>query len=279
MSLYSNRGVYTAAANKAAYNQSNGRMLYADAGLVYASACAYFYGYYGGDYNLDPLTEAKWQNTQNQALVSLKAQTSLQSNGIYAQAFAWTIRQKANKRFLGYHAASWYPFSIPTGLRGDINKFSIRANIGAGEFWDATGRDGYSFNYAAYNDFGCVLKIFFSQSSTEYADGDDLYSGTADVEITLADINAAHVERGNAIAVGGSAVGRYTSFSKIVISCDAAIAKINAFTSNNIYVWVVITRPNYFTYLFDDDHGYDVTEEFDGMAMFNNPAILVTKNA
>jgi hypothetical protein len=276
MSAYSNRALYVNPATnhgRGLYNPLTGRVIYADASLVAASACSIF-GDYHGAYSLNPIAESDYQHVQDEALAVLKADSTLTTTtGRFA--YVQTIRQKRYQRVLCYHYAARFTFALPTGLRGSINKFRLRSNIGAGEFWDTTGHiDNTYYNSAAYNDFGCVLKLFFSESSTAYADGDDLYSGTADVEVPFADINDLHEDLGNAIVVG---VNTADLFSKVVISADDAAEKINDFTSDTIYVWAAITRPNYLPYLFADDGGVlDATEEFSCTAMLNNLSILVS---
>lgn len=276
MSAYSNRALYVNPATnhgRGLYNPLTGRVMYADASLVAASGCSLFGDYSDSGY-FNPITEAAYEEVQDESLANLKSDSTL-SGTTERHTFLQIIRQKRYNRCLGYHYASRFRFTLPAGLRGSINKFRLRSNIGAGEFWDVTGHiDNTYYNSAAYNDFGCVLKLFFSESSTAYATGDALISGTADVEIPFEDINDLHEDLGNAIVVG---VNTFDLFSKVVISADDAAEKINDFTSDTIYVWAAITRPNYLPYLFDDDgSGFDATEEFACTAMLNNLSILVS---
>lgn len=162
-------------------------------------------------------------------------------------------------------------------MRGAITKLALFGYVGAARFWDLTEYYIYTaYDYASWDDFGATLKIFFSTSSSAYTTGDALYSGTADASITFEDINDAHTARSLSPVVGAAAANNNYLFPRMLLSCNAAIEKVNDFSSDTIYVWFAITRPNYMPFLYSDP-GTGIDSDFNCVASLLDPKLLVSK--
>ena len=278
MSAYSNRAIYTPT-NRAAYSPSTGRLLYADAAPISKTGkagdllgSASFSGSSGW-------TQANYEAAQDSALATLKADTYVYEHNATDSAYVYAYCKRYYGERAGCdHTATRWRFTLPANMRGSITHLALIANVGSARFWHLGGYWIYfAYDNAQWDDFGSILKIFFSHSSTAYASGNALYSGSADVTHSFEDINASHQDAGLEPLVGVDAANNLNIFPKAVLSCSGAISKVNAFTSDTIYLWAICTRPTYMPFLYSDPgSGYD--NDFACNAEMRNPKLLVSIN-
>ena len=278
MSAYSNRAIYTPT-NRAAYSPSTGRLLYADAAPIAPTGKAAEYLGSASFTGSSGWTQAHYEDAQDSSLVSLRADTSLYSHSSVKSAYinAQCVRYYGERAACGHTATRW-TFTLPANMRGAITRLALITRVGAAKFWHLSEYFIYTaYDNAQWDDFGSILKIFFSHSSTAYASGNALYSGSADVTHSFEDINASHQDAGLEPLVGVDAANNLNIFPKAVLSCSGAISKVNAFTSDTIYLWAICTRPTYMPFLYSDPgSGYD--NDFACNAEMRNPKLLVSIN-
>jgi hypothetical protein len=276
MSLYSGRALYLPT-GQASYSINNNRALFADAGPIALSASPWFYGgAYSSTWNATTYAQA-----QADALAALQADTTLSNGTGWGAGSAHAIagaKSWYGTRAYAQNSAMRYTFALPTGKRGSLTKLSVLAYTGAARFYNLY--DYYPsvmFDNSSWDDFGASIKLFFSESSTAYADGDDLYAGTADLEYAFEDINDYHINNSKVPGyVSGQTYRDFNVYPRLILTFDSdALDKVNAFTSDTIYLWAVVKKYSDFPYYLDENpSNYDSDFEFN--AKLYNPALLVS---
>lgn len=278
MSLYSGRALYLPT-GQASYSINNNRALFADAGPIALSAFPWFFG---------SAVEYEWNETtylqaQADSLAALQADTTLAnastSNWGYGSVHAIAgCKSWYGIRNYAQNSAIRYTFALPEGKRGSITKLSVLAYTGAARFYNLYSYfPSIMFDYSSWDDFGASIKLFFSESSTAYADGDDLYSGTADLEYAFEDINAYHINNSKVPGyVSGQTYRDFNVYPRLILTFDSdTLDKVNAFTSDTIYLWAVVKKYSDFPYYLDENPS-NSDSDFEFGAKFYNPALLVS---
>jgi hypothetical protein len=291
MSAFSNRALYRGGATnhgRVQFSPSTGRVLYAGPSWISCSERKYLEAYVevnGGS----AWTQANYEQCQDDAEVALRAASSWSTDASGAWSKAPSVKAGCWNRFsedayASEHCDRW-TFALPSGKRGDITKVRLRAACAAGYLWDSASYGSY-YNYAnsTLDDMGCSLLFYFSESATAYSDGQDLLDGTPTVSMGFDDINDIVAAAGLSLRTGALAADSayYPEYSRrpyIIMNLDAAASTINAFSSDTIYLWVAILRPNYLPYVYEDPGDtapLDYTKDFLCEASCSHASLAIT---
>lgn len=253
------RALYSTANGRALYSATSGRVLYSDWEYVSPTEMQHYYGV--GGVNAWDSTAFAQANTD--AAAALDADTSLSADSYPYEPGCWlTTNVSYNDysiRSRAFYQLNRVKYTIPSGKRGSITKVALRTSGGGAKGWNGS-RDGIYKNLD-WVDLDASVHLFFSESSSEYASGAAQLTGTPDVTITVADINAAHIALENVItSSGGHNMAPDIYFDYLTLDISGVADKLNGFSGDTVYMWIAITIPT-FAYLYNhavwyDDWGY-----------------------
>lgn len=278
MSAYSGRALYNQSGGRAMWGGADGRALWAGPAWIshiYQSG----YAFYGVDAvtGSSAWTQANYQQCQTDATNALRADTSTsyQMYDNYEARVTAAAGLYYGEDTTATHYAGFQRYTLPAGKRGSIARVRIRAATWAGEFWDL---DDYlvvrKWVNAAYNGFGCVLKLYFRDSAHPFTSGAALLDGVPDASFALAGINAAHQAAGALLPSinNGNPDAEYPS---LILDCDSAAPAVNALADDTLYLWSCITRPSLMPFLLADPGIETIDNDFICKASFRNAKLLV----
>lgn len=278
MSAYSTRAIYNPTGGRALWGGTDGRAIWAGPAWI-SPINTYVYNFSGLDSVTGDLawTQTNYQQCQTDALTALRADTSTSYssrsnyNAMVTASAGLYYGEDVNAKYY----AGYLRFTLPTGKRGSITKVRVKATAWAGEFWDL---DDYlvvrKWVNAAYNGFGCVLKLFFRDSAHPFSSGAAILDATPDAAFDMSAINDVH-EAADVLLPSINNGNPDADYPSLILNCDAAAAAVNDLADDTCYLWSCITRSSFMPFLSADPESETIDYDFSCMANFTNPKLLV----
>lgn len=238
------RALYSGSTSRLLWGGANNRALW---GGPWSSITRLGWKRWAGLSTQNLRTEAAAQSNQDAAYAALRALsltgtelTTNLDNDVAASRLENTAFNGGS--VLAEDTAGRYRFTVPN--RSSLHGLAVRATAMAR--FSKVPSVGNPWQYAWDHSTNMTLCLYFSNSTTAYATGADLWDATPDWSRSLADVNA------DQVATGRTADGDMQSDPLDFAMSATVIEKIQGFASDTVNVWCLIKRSGYIDWVSPD---------------------------